>query len=122
MIFVPLLHYFKCKNSYSGNEEGMRYLLTPGKRKVPDPNGGGGTEKEEEILTVEVWPGPWTIDRTDPELRRKEVYPLSDEGRTLAANYLTETYAAETELWKNRPSILDCEPWSPPVSEPEENA
>lgn len=122
MIFVPLLHYFKCKNSYSGNEEGMRYLLTPGKRKVPDPNGGEGAEKEEAILTVEVWPGPWTIDRTDPKLRRKEVYPLSDEGRTLAADYLTETYAAETELWKSCPSILDCEPWSPPVSEPEENA
>ena len=25
MIFVPLLHYFKCKNSYSGNEYGLRY-------------------------------------------------------------------------------------------------
>ena len=37
MIFVPLLHYFKNKNSFSGNEDGMRYLLTPGKRKVPDP-------------------------------------------------------------------------------------
>ena len=23
MIFVPLLHYFKCKNSYSGNEYGL---------------------------------------------------------------------------------------------------
>ena len=32
MIFVPLLHYFKCKNQYSGNEDGMRYLLSPGKR------------------------------------------------------------------------------------------
>ena len=37
MIFVPLLHYFKCKNQYSGNEDGMRYLLSPGKRSVPDP-------------------------------------------------------------------------------------
>ena len=37
MIFVPLLHYFKCKNLYSGNEAGMRYLLTPTKRTVPDP-------------------------------------------------------------------------------------
>lgn len=121
MIFVPLLHYFKCKNSYSGNEEGMRYLLTPGKRKVPDPAGGEGAEKEEEILTVEVWPGPWTIDMTDPELRRKEIYPLSDEGREEAAKYLGETYEAETEFWKNRPSILDCDPWTPPAPEKDEN-
>ena len=27
MIFVPLLHYFKCKNSYSGNEYGLRYRM-----------------------------------------------------------------------------------------------
>ena len=46
MIFVPLLHYFKCKNSYSGSEAGMRYLLTPGKRTVPDPENGEGAEKE----------------------------------------------------------------------------
>ena len=32
MIFVPLLHYFKCKNQYSGSEDGMRYLLSPGKQ------------------------------------------------------------------------------------------
>ena len=122
MIFVPLLHYFKCKNSYSGNEEGMRYLLTPGKRKVPDLAGGEGAEKEEEILMVEVWPGPWTIDMTDPELRRKEIYPLSDEGREEAAKYLKETYEAETEFWKHRPSILDCDPWTPPAPEKEVNA
>ena len=45
MIFVPLLHYFKCKNLYSGNEAGMRYLLTPTKRTVPDPGRRGGGRK-----------------------------------------------------------------------------
>ena len=53
MIFVPLLHYFKCKNTYSGNEYGLRYRLTPGKRSVPDPEGGEGAVKEESILTVD---------------------------------------------------------------------
>ena len=52
MIFVPLLHYFKCKNSYSGNEYGLRYRMIPGKRTVPDPDGGEGAAKEESILTV----------------------------------------------------------------------
>ena len=56
MIFVPLLHYFKCKNQYSGSEDGMRYLLSPGKRSVPDPDGGEGAQKEEAILTVDIWP------------------------------------------------------------------
>ena len=64
MIFVPLLHYFKCKNQYSGNEDGMRYLLSPGKRSVPDPDGGEGAQKEEAILTVDIWPDPWALDRS----------------------------------------------------------
>ena len=45
MIFVPMLHYLQNKNSFSGNEDGMRYLLSPGKRSVPDPDGGEGAQK-----------------------------------------------------------------------------
>ena len=46
MIFVPMLHYLQNKNSFSGNEDGMRYLITPGKRYVPDPDGGEEDKKE----------------------------------------------------------------------------
>ena len=63
MIFVPLLHYFKCKNSYSGNEYGLRYRMIPGKRTVPDPDGGEGATKEESILTVDYWPDPGPLKR-----------------------------------------------------------
>ena len=52
MIFVPMLHYLQNKNSFSGNEDGMRYLITPGKRSVPDPDSGEEAKKEEAILTV----------------------------------------------------------------------
>ena len=79
MIFVPLLHYFKCKNQYSGSEDGMRYLLSPGKRSVPDPDGGEGAQKEEAILTVDIWPDPWALDRTGvaPELFETVYHLLS---------------------------------------------
>ena len=66
MIFVPMLHYLQNKNSFSGNEDGMRYLITPGKRSVPDPDGGEEAKKEEAILTVDLWPEPGTLDKTDP--------------------------------------------------------
>ena len=122
MIFVPLLHYFKCKNLYSGNEAGMRYLLTPTKRTVPDPEGGEGAEKEEAILAVDIWPDPWALDKTDPALRRHEEFPLSDEGRAAAAQCLEEAYNAEPDRWKNLPSILDCEPWAPPAESEEGKA
>ncbi|MGN0706486.1 MAG: hypothetical protein ACI4JC_00595 [Faecalibacterium sp.] len=110
MIFVPLLHYFQCKNNYSGNEDGMRYRLTPGKRTV---SGLDGTEKEESILTADVWPDPWTLEYTDPALRMQAVFPLSTEGLNEAAQWLRESYNAAPEKWKNCPSMLDSDPWVP---------
>ena len=54
MIFVPLLHYFKCKNSYSGNEYGLRYRMIPGKRTVPDPDGGEVYDRNGELLVRSI--------------------------------------------------------------------
>ena len=119
MIFVPMLHYLQNKNSFSGNEDGMRYLITPGKRSVPDPDGCEEAKKEEAILTVDLWPEPWTLDKTDPALRRREIFPMTEEGRTAVAQYLNDAYNAEPERWSAHPSILDCEPWTPPAPEPD---
>ena len=99
----------------------MRYLLSPGKRSVPDPDGGEGAQKEEAVLTVDIWPDPWALDCTDPALRRQKVFPLTEEGRAEAAEYLSSTYSADTAYWKQRPSILDSEPWSPPKDEEAES-
>ena len=69
MIFVPLLHYFKCKNSYSGNEYGLRYRMIPGKRTVPDPDGGEGAAKGKHPLTVDPLADRRTVEKTDPPLK-----------------------------------------------------
>lgn len=89
--------------------------LRPGKRTVPDPDSGADATKEEKILTVDYWPAPWTIDKTDPALRRREVFPLTDEGRAAAAQYLKDAYDAEPERWNNCPDMMDCDPWEPPA-------
>ena len=39
--------------------------------------------------------------------------------RAAAAKYLAETYEADPERWKQHPSLLDCEPWTPPTPEEE---
>ena len=49
------------------------------------------------------------------------VFPLTDEGRAAAAEYLSSAYSADLALWKQRPSILDSEPWSPPKDEEAES-
>ena len=51
-------------------------------------------------------------DRQDrPALRRREVFPLTDEGRAAAAQYLKDAYEAEPERWNNCPDMMDCDPW-----------
>lgn len=107
---IPLLHYFQCKNEYSGSHSGMRYLLTPGKRTVTAPDGG---EQEQAVLTVTIWPDPWALNRTDPALRQTAVYPLTEEGRAEAIASLAAAYEADRERWDHCPGILDCEPWHP---------
>ena len=109
MIFVPLLHYFLCKNDYSGNEAGLRYRLTPGKRTVPDPAGGADATKEEKILTVDYWPAPWTIDKTDPALRRREVFPLTDEGRAAAAQFVVAAATVDADVIEDARLLEDAE-------------
>ena len=59
---------------------------------------------------MDLWPEPWTLDKTDPALRRREIFPMTEEGRTAVAQYLNDAYNAEPERWSAHPSILDCEP------------
>lgn len=110
MLDLPRLLFFQNKNSYSASQAEMRYRAVPGKRKT----GEGG---EEAVLTVDIWPGPWTIDYTDPALRAQQVFPLTEEGRAAAAAWISGTYYSDPERWQSAPSILDCEPWTAPPAE-----
>ena len=116
MLELPRLLYFQNKNVYSACEAEMRYRAAPGKR----PAEGGG---EEAVLTVDIWPGPWTIEYTDPALRSRRVFPLSEAGLAEAAAWIAESYHSDPGRWRSAPSILDCEPWTaPPAAENEEEA
>ena len=106
MLALPQLLYFKNKNAYSACQAEMRYRALPGKRQTD--------AGEEAILTVDIWPGPWTIEYTDPALRTQRVFPLSEEGLADAAAWIADTYHSDPERWQAAPSILDCEPWTAP--------
>lgn len=108
---IPLLHYFKSKNQYSGSHNGMRYLFSPEKRTIADPD--TQEEKEISVLAVTIWPEPWGLESTDPALRRTVDFPLSEDGIRQAQYALAEAYEMNLDFWSNRPGILDCEPWTP---------
>ena len=108
--YIPLLLYFKSKNEYSGAHLGMRYYFTMKKEKQPQPD---GTEQEISLLAGTIWPEPWAREHTDPALQLHRDFPLTDEGRQQAAQWLSDTFYSDEEKWKVIPNILDCEPWNP---------
>lgn len=107
---IPLLHYFKEKNEYSGAHFGMRYHFALKKEKR---SGDDGSEVEVTLLCGTIWPEPWAKEYTDPALHIKKEFPFSDEGRKQAADWLREVYYSDEERWRVVPNILDSEPWKP---------
>lgn len=115
---IPMLHYFASKNEYSGAHFGMRYYFHLVKEKATKED---GTEEEQSLLAGIIWPEPWAREFTDPALQLHKSFPFTEEGRKQAAAWLEETYYSDEEKWKVCPSILDCEPWTPPVEEKPED-
>ena len=88
-----------------------------GSPRASAADGGEGAIKDEAILTVDYWPDPWTLEKTDPALRMQQVFPLTDEGRAAAAQCLQDAFNAEPDRWKHCPDMMDCDPWEPPAEE-----
>ena len=103
----PIYHYFHNGNSFSGAENNMRYVISPGKK--PDPADESGKRKVE-FLTVTIWPGPWSLEHTAEEKQKVREFEGSQAGLNAAAAWLTECYQDDAARWENIPSILDCEP------------
>lgn len=115
---IPMLHYFKSKNEYSGAHFGMRYYFTT-KKEIQQKE--DGTEEEVSVLAGTIWPEPWAKEYTDPALHIKKTFPFTEEGRKQAAEWLETTYNSDEERWHTCPSILDSEPWKPEPEPSTEN-
>lgn len=76
----PIYHWFHNGNPYSGAEQGMRYVITPGKKADPADESG---KRKIEFLTVTVWPGPWSVEHTAEEKIRSAEFEGSQGGWTL---------------------------------------
>lgn len=103
----PIYHWFHNGNPYSGAEDGMRYVITPGKKMDPADESG---KRKIEFLTVTVWPGPWSVEHTAEEKIQSAEFEGSQAGLDAAVAWLHARYEADMPRWTNIPSILDCEP------------
>lgn len=70
------LQYIK-KVEYTGGYKGMRYMMK---------NGGDG------MMEVFVWPEPLCYSKAEKETMIKKQFPLTEEGKEEAVNWLNEMH------------------------------
>lgn len=81
---------FKYAKPFTGSCEGMRYKIVH-----PKPSEG-----EENLIYVEVWPGPNSYENTDPSLITKTTFPYSEEGYNQILPYLNQVFEERKSEWK----------------------
>ena len=74
-VFVPVLHWFDAKNSFSGSCGDFRFMIKP--------NVVMATPKEVDFaassIHAEFWHGPYCYEKS--EMEGEETFPLTEQGR-----------------------------------------
>ena len=81
-IFIPTLHTFAMKNTFTGSCGALRFKIVP--------NVVMQTPKEvnmaESSITAEYWHGLFCYEKS--EMEGKETFPMSEEGRLAMKTWL----------------------------------
>lgn len=85
----PRLLYFQKKNIYTGDHHGMRIRLC-----AVQP------EEGERVLRAWVWEEPLCFAAADPNSLQSADFPLTEEGRAAACDWVRARYEAEKPRWK----------------------
>ena len=83
-VFLPVLHWFDAKNSFSGSCGDFRFMAKP--------NVVMATAKEVDFeassIHVEYWHGPYCYEKS--EMEGEATFPMSEEGRLAMKAWLEE--------------------------------
>ena len=83
-IYLPTLHWFDNKNSFSGSYGNFRFLVKPDVTMATSKE----VDYEASSLKCEFWHGPFCYELSTIEQAR--VFPLSDEGVANMKQWLEE--------------------------------
>ena len=83
-LFLPTLHTFAMKNTFTGSMGPLRFKVVPEvimatKKEV---------DMEASSITVEYWHGPFCYEKS--EIEGKETFPMSEEGRLAMKKFLED--------------------------------
>ena len=74
-LFLPTLHTFAMKNTFTGSFGALRFKVVP-EVVMATPK---EVDMENSSITVEYWHGPFCYEKS--EMEGKETFPMSEEGR-----------------------------------------
>ena len=83
-VFIPVLHWFDAKNSFSGSCGDFRFMVKP--------NVVMATPKEVDFaassIHAEFWHGPYCYEKSERD--GEADFPMSEEGRLAMKTWLEE--------------------------------
>ncbi len=82
-LFIPTLHTFAMDNIFTGSCGAFRFRIQP---EVVKPTGSKEVDFASSTMVAEYWHGPYCYEKS--EMEGKEVFPMSEEGRTAMKTWL----------------------------------
>ena len=83
-IFLPTLHTFAMKNSFTGSCGALRFKIVP-KVEMLTPK---EVDMEKSSIFAEFWHGPLCYEKS--QMEGEKTFPMSEEGRAALKAWLEE--------------------------------
>ena len=83
-LFLPTLHTFAMKNTFTGSMGPLRFKVVPDVIMATPKE----VDMEASSITVEYWHGPFCYEKS--EIEGKETFPMSEEGRLAMKKFLED--------------------------------
>lgn len=96
--YMPL-EYIK-KQKWTGSFQGMRFLLHRVTESVQEETEDGTVEKEQSRLEAVVWKEPFSYEHTPEEVKQRQRFAFSEEGRKESIQWLEACYEEQREIWR----------------------
>ena len=80
--FIPTLHTFAMKNTFTGSSGEFRFKITPNIQTISSKE----VDFETSTILAEYWHGPFCYEKSTVE--GTETFPLSDAGRAYMIAWL----------------------------------
>ena len=83
-LYIPTLHTFAMKNSFTGSWDAFRFRIVP--TVVKSETNPKEVDMEKSSITAEFWHGPFCYEKS--EIEESKTFPMSEEGRLAMKTWL----------------------------------